>query len=109
MLYRVNRELTTGKIPGDIVSDKQLSPRIIKILVRKHLIVKLDSPPLTYMTGWARRAELLAPLGIYNIVDFLEADDDVIREAWGHKSVRGVQKAKKDLWTMMDIPQEVRN
>jgi hypothetical protein len=108
MLYRVNKELTTGEVPGDIISDRQLQRPFKNALVRKGIITRLDSPPLDYLDGWKRRAELLEPLGVYTIVDFLEADEDAIRRAFGHKTLRGVNKAKEYLWTLMDVPSAAR-
>jgi len=102
MLYRVLRNLSTGHVLGDVVSADRFRPDAIKALLEANAICKIEGPPLRVLEGWTRRAELLEVIGIVSATQFLYADDDVIREAWGHTTTRAVRKAKAIISEMLD-------
>lgn len=102
MLYRVLRTLTTGHVFGDVVTEDRFKPEALDALLRANALCAISGPPLSHIQGWARRAELLEPLGIETAIQFLDADDDAIRQAWGHTTTRAVKKAKSILTEMLD-------
>lgn len=102
MLYRVLRDLSTGHKFGDAVRGDRFKPDVLRALLKANALCPISGPPLRHLTGWARRAELLEPVGIVTALEFLDADDDVIRQAWGHKTARAVEKARGELEQLLD-------
>ena len=103
MLYRVLRDLSTGHVFGDVVRGDRFKPKVLEILLAANALCPVTGPPLRLLRGWTRRAELLAPLGIETATEFMDADVDVIREAWGHKTTRAVKKAKDIISEILDM------
>jgi hypothetical protein len=102
VLYRVLRTLTTGHVFGDVVRGDRFKPYVVEALLAANAICPISGPPLKHLEGWTRRAEILEPLGIRTAIEFLDADDDVIREAWGHTTTRAVKKAKSILTELLN-------
>ncbi len=99
MLYRVLRRLSTGHVFGDVTDGNGMN---VPALLKANAICSIIGPPLHVLTGWARRAELLEPTGITTAMEFLDSDPDVIREAWGHSTLRAVNKARVEIEQMLD-------
>ncbi len=99
MLYRVLRKLSTGHSFGDVTDGSGMD---IPALLKVNAICPIIGPPLHVLAGWARRAELLEPAGITTAMEFLDSDPDIIREAWGHSTLRAVNKARAEIETMLD-------
>lgn len=77
MLYRVHRQLSTGKgkIPRGTLSNlEEISEPGIKALLDKGVISEVQSPPLRILPEWETRAELLADVGIETVDQLLSAD-----------------------------------
>jgi len=100
--YRVQKRLSTGQRPGDIVHDTDFRDGVALILHRGNTLSLINGPPLTELPGWTRRAELLAAVGVVTADQFLEADDELIRQAAGYHSTRAVAKWKEEVrrWLM---------
>lgn len=100
--YRVQKRLSTGHQPGDIVADGNFREDVAVALVGVGALKIIDGPPLTELPGWTRRAELLARVGIMTADQFLEADGELIRCAVEYHSVKAVVQWKEDVrrWLM---------
>ena len=102
MLYRVLRTLSTGHTFGDVVKGDRFKPDALEALLKVNALCLISGPPLRVLAGWARRAELLEPFGITTAIEFLDADPDVVRDAWGHSTHRAVNKARAEIEQMLD-------
>lgn len=102
MLYRVLRDLSTGHDLGDVVKGDRFKPGVLARLLEVRAICPITGPPLRVLTGWARRAELLEPVGITTAIEFLDADPDVVRQAWGHSALRAVNKARAEIEELLN-------
>jgi len=100
--YRVQKRLSTGQRPGDIVHDTDFRDGVALILYERKVLSLISGPPLTELPGWTWRAELLAQVGVTMTDQFLEADDELIRQAVGYRSTRAVAKWKEEVrcWLM---------
>ncbi|KPJ77282.1 MAG: hypothetical protein AMJ81_00025 [Phycisphaerae bacterium SM23_33] len=95
-LYRVLKSLTTGHQPGDIVSGDRFESRVLAALVKVRAISEVRPPPLSELPGWEARAEKLREIGVVTVRDFLEADDDKVRELFNYKRTSTVAKWKTE-------------
>jgi len=98
MLYRVLRRLSTGHERGDIVPEQRFKPNVLEALVNVNALSPISTPPLSELQGWAGRAELLAEVGIFDALQFVEADDKVLREVFGYKTDRRIKQMKDEVW-----------
>lgn len=100
--YRVQKRLSTGHQPGDIVADGNFRDDVAVALVEVGALKIVNGPPLTELPGWTRRAELLAEVDITTADRFLEADDELIRLTVGYHSAKAVVQWKEDVrrWLM---------
>jgi len=101
-IYRVQKRLSTGQQPGDVVPGTAFRDDAIPALLAVSALKRVDGPPLTELPGWTRRAELLAQAGVTMTDQFLEADDELIRQAVGYRSTRAVARWKEEVrhWLM---------
>ena len=100
--YRVQKRLSTGHQPGDVVFDDDFHQGVAVTLAGTGALKIINGPPLTELPGWTRRAELLAEADIMTADQFLEADDELIQRAVGYHSVKAVVQWKEDVrrWLM---------
>jgi len=103
-LYRVLRPLSTGHEVGQLVDGDRF--KYIDALLENRALSPVSTPPLSELPAWETRAEKLAEVGIVTIQDFLDADDDVLKEAFNYKTMRTINKWKQELqhWLVMDEP-----
>jgi len=101
-IYRVLKRLSTGQQPGDIVHDTDFRDGVALILYERKILSLISGPPLTELPGWTRRAELLAEVDVVTADQFLDADDELIRQAMGYRSTRAVAGWKEEVrrWLM---------
>lgn len=99
MLYRVLRKLSTGHVFGDVTDGSGMD---VPALLRANAICAIVGPPLNVLAGWTTRAELLEPIGITTAMEFLDADPHDVRVAWGHSTLRAVNKARAEIEEMLD-------
>ncbi|UCC74288.1 MAG: hypothetical protein JSV86_06955 [Gemmatimonadota bacterium] len=106
-LYRVLRPLSTGHEPGDIVDGKRFKAALAA-LVKARALAEVKPPPLSELPGWTTRAEKLADAGVVTAVDFLEADDGLLKEILNHKTTRSINKMRDELrgWLVVDEPKK---
>jgi hypothetical protein len=72
MLYRVNRDLSTGEKPGDLVSGTRWRAEVSARLEVVGAISPLATPPLAVLPGWKTRARVLQAINIVNAATFYE-------------------------------------
>ena len=82
MLYRVVQDLM--RKDGSVVKTNELTrlqwlpERARNMLLKRDAVALVSAPPLEIIPGWATAAKRLAEHGIYDIVDFLDADDEAL-------------------------------
>jgi hypothetical protein len=105
-LYRVLRPLSTGHGPGELVDGGQF--KALGALVGAGALAEVKPPPLAELPGWEARAEKLAAAGVVTVLDFLDADDELLREALGNKTARGINGWREELrsWLVVDEPKK---
>jgi hypothetical protein len=94
-LYRVLKSLDTGHVPGDLVEGDRF--KHLATLVEMGALSEVASPPLFELPGWTTRAEALEVYGIVTINDFLEADDETLKEAFNYKTTRVISKWREEV------------
>ena len=105
-VYRVLRPLSTGHEPGDLVDGTQFKG--LDALVEARALAEVKPPPLSELPGWTTRAEKLGGEGIVTAVDFLEADDELLKEALNYKTMRNINKWREELkgWLVAGKPKK---
>lgn len=73
-IYRAVHDLSNGTQAGRLDRLAHLKAEQIDKLLLKGAIARISAPPLAELPGWADRAALLAPAGIIDAEQFLEAD-----------------------------------
>lgn len=109
MLYRVLARLEIRNEyvePGSVDKLKELSPRVIGILLEKRRIVPVQAPPLAEFPGWTLRAERLGEAGI-GAIAFLEKSDESIGEAID-ADPRAIAKWRCELRNLLGIGKATR-
>lgn len=106
MLYRVLRKLSTGHEKGDLVDGSRFKQ--LEVLVGAGALSAVKPPPLSELPGWTTRAEQLEPYNIITVNDFLEADDELLREALNYKTLRNINRWRGELkeWLVVDGPKK---
>ena len=108
MLYRVVETILRGSgdrlYAGSISDLEGVKPKVIRLLLKKNRIAEVKAPPLAIIPKFAERAELLAPLGIINVVDLIEADHREIADQLGI-DLKGLRASVKEARKWLD-PQE---
>ena len=107
-LYRVLKPLEKGKntlYPDTFTRLEWLSRRGKLVLIDVGAVAEVGVPPLAVIPGWKTRAGKLEEVGIENVVQFVEADTDVICRALGRQP-KTVEKYRKELlgWMTADAP-----
>ena len=74
MWYRVLKRLSTGHQAGGLVRGSDLPGYAITPLLKHGAIAEAHLPPLSALSGWTRRGERCAELGIVLVGEFLDAD-----------------------------------
>jgi hypothetical protein len=108
-LYRVLRPLSTGEKPEDgKLVDGARFKGALPALVKARALSEVKPPPLSELPGWTTRAEKLAAAGVVTAVDFLEADDGLLKEALNHKTTRSINKWREELkgWLVVSEPKK---
>lgn len=95
----IKKRLSTGHQRGDIVPGSMF--KALSALLREGAVVPYRSAPLSELIGWKRRSEILADAGILTVVNFLEASNETVREAFGYKTDRAVKRMRHELETMV--------
>jgi len=101
-IYRVCKRLSTGQVPGDVVDGEAFRDGVVPVLLARGALKVLEGPPLTELPGWVLRAEALAEFGVMTATDFLETDDELVRDVFGYRSTRAVERWKGEVrrWLM---------
>ena len=96
MYVRVlKRRLSTGHMRGDVVPGERFKE--LDLLIQNGAVSPCKPAPLSELQGWTTRAEKLAKVGITDVVAFLEADNETLREVFNHKTDRAVNRYKAEL------------
>ena len=105
-MYRVLRKLSTGQTPGDLITSTTFKEGVAEKLLAVNALSPLRGPPLRELPGWATRAETLEALDIETAQDFLAADLDTLKDAFGYKTTRAINKWRDELieWVTVPIP-----
>ena len=86
-----------------IVSPLKGVPKsILEILLAKGRVVEVQTPPLAVLPGWEEKAAVLAPLGIEDVSQLVDADLDKVAEELG-TPVRGLRKAALEAQSWMQV------
>lgn len=88
----VEKGARTPKLDGILAMSAE---RITK-LEERGAISRVNVPPLTEIPGWEKRAEVLLPVGIVDIEQFVEHDDAKLAKLLDMKTVV-IAGLKKDL------------
>ena len=98
-MYRVLAALGVGKAgilhPGTFTSLAWLNPSQQSRLVELGKVSVVQPPPLAILPGWSRRAQRFEPLGITNVVQFLEANSGDLAIELKYKEAT-IEKWKRD-------------
>ena len=105
MLYRVLKPLSTGHQPGDVVQETDFREGVAILLAEKEALAVVSTPPLRELPGWKLRAKKLAEAGIIMVQDLLEAEDETVREAVGHKTTRAAKRWKREALKWLAAPE----
>lgn len=106
-MYRMTRNtpLSTGQRYGDIIRDGDLKPATISRMLESGTLVQIDTPPLSELPEWDKRAEMFSRAGIVTIQDLLEAD--VVGLARQLKrSVRQVKQWQDEAMAWLTLPSQ---
>ena len=98
-MYRVLAKLHVGK--GRVLGKRSftdlgwLNAKQQDLLVSLGKVSVVQPPPLAILPGWKRRAQRFSPLGITNVVEFLEADSKELATKLKYKETT-IAKWKRD-------------
>jgi len=108
-LYRtLERILFDNDVVFDqfIVSPLKGVPQaVLDILLTKGRVVEVHTPPLAVLPGWEGKAAALAPLGIEDVSQLLDADLDKVAEELD-TPVEYLREAAQDAQSWMEIEGE---
>ena len=107
-VYRVRKRLSTGQQRGDVVQGGDFRQGVVPALLRVGALAYIDGPPLTELPGWELRGETLAAHGIETVVEFLEADEERVRQWFNYRSCRAVERWKDEVRRWLMPPPEDR-
>jgi len=91
----LKKRLSTGHQRGEIVPGETFKQ--LNALIRHHAVAEVHPPPLSEIVGWTTRAELLADHGIVDVVQFLEAENETLRDIFNYKSDRVINRMKAEV------------
>lgn len=91
----IKRKLSTGHVRGDIMPAGTF--KAVALLLKHGAVSEVCPPPLSELGGWETRAELLAEHGIVDVVQFLEADNATLKEIFGYKTARVINRMKAEV------------
>jgi len=107
MIYRVLARLSAGSRlggyieAGSMVSDNDLTPRVIAILVDRGALSPVAPPPLGVLPGWKLRAKRFEEAG-YDAISILESDSATVAQETGYAE-RSIEKWKNELRGFMKV------
>ena len=109
-MYRVLIRLDAKKFgcfeSGALSFLEWLKAPAIKRLIDCGAVAPVSPPPLSILPGWVTRAEKLAPLGITDVVELLQANSDELRRALGYKRAATIDGWKREARTFIATPPE---
>ena len=113
MLYRALKILDRGKgklIPQDsFTSLAWLTEKQIALLLERRIVSRIAAPPLAVLPRWKERAGRVNRLGIFSVIEFLEANDEMLTETLGEKpDIITRWKAEAEAWLTVDLPKKKR-
>lgn len=81
------------------------TPQQQQVMIDVGAVAEVSAPPLEALPGWSTRAVKLAPLGIVDVVQFLEADPDEIARTLRRKTeVIAGYRQELYRWLTADAP-----
>lgn len=99
-LYRVLERLDKGHRiiePGEVISLSWLNEQQIDRLIVRGAVSRLQAPPLHILPGWKLRAARLHKLGVTDVEQFLESDNEALAAGMEVKPTT-IEAWKKDVW-----------
>ena len=107
-MFRVLVALSKGTtiIPaGSFTRLEWLRPAQQDVMVETGAVSEVAAPPLEMLPGWSTRAAKLALVGIVDVVQFLEADTETLRDVL-HRKAETVESYRRELysWLTADAP-----
>ena len=102
----IKRRLSTGHVRGDVVPGSTFKE--LDLLLLHRAVAEVKPPPLTELTGWMTRAELLAECGIIDAAQFIEADNDRLMEILNIKRDSTIERYKAEVRsTLLPAPANI--
>lgn len=107
-MFRVLVALSKGTtiIPaGSFTRLEWLRPAQQDVMVEAGAVSEVSAPPLEELPGWSVRAQKLALVGIVDVVQFLEADAEIVGKALRRKA-ETIESYRRELyrWLTADAP-----
>jgi hypothetical protein len=111
MLYRTHKVLSRGKgktIPENTTTSLAwLTEKQIALLLERQIVSEVAAPPLVVLPKWEKWARRINRLGIFSVIEFLEANDEMLAETLGEKpDVITGWKAEAEAWLTVDLPKK---
>lgn len=113
MLYRTHKVLDRGK--GKLIPENSatslawLTEKQIALLLERRIVSEVAAPPLAALPRWDKWARRINRLGIFSVIEFLEANDEMLAETLGEKpDVITRWKAEAEAWLTVDLPKKRR-
>lgn len=108
ILYRAHKILDRGKgktIPqNSTTSLAWLSKKQVALLLERRIVSEVAVPPLAALPRWKERAGRINRLGMFSVIEFLEADNGMLAETLGEEpDVIARWKAEAEAWLTVDL------
>lgn len=104
-MYRILTRVDKGGPVGSLCRFEWLAEEQIGQLLVVGAIAPVTAPPLDVLPGWSRRAAMLAPLGIVNADQLLEADPETVCQPLKVKP-ETVKRWQEEVTRQLTAPQQ---
>jgi hypothetical protein len=106
MLYQVVKQtpLSTGQRYGDVVSGDRFQPATLDRLVAGGVLTAIQTPPLSVLPGWSRRAEKLAGAGVHTVEQLLDMDDAKLATLFNQRGTKNARRWKEEAAAFLKLP-----
>ena len=101
----IKRKLSTGHVRGDIVPGSTFAQ--LAALIRAGAVAEVKPPPLSELMGWTTRSVMLAEHGIVDVAQFIEADNEQLRQIMGIKRPSTIERYKAEVYSELLPAREI--